>query len=151
MTNTFVLTKCRILYPNIYAPRHFGDSTKYGVGFSTENRVVLKTLSEHSIRSRNGEGAIFNAQSNYPPLVTCKASDYRALSHAFKIAELRNMSRDRLFRNVEAEIVVSVFNYEYEHHVGTGLSLSEVVIDAQALKHAALNYTGSKEEEASDD
>jgi hypothetical protein len=142
-----VLKECRLLYPNVFEKRHFHEGNpRYAIGFSSADVELPYLLKQYDIFGKEKHGVvIYNCTAGFPPIVTAKDGEWPAkygqLKEAFEIAEIRNMSRDELIRGAEATIIVRVVDYEYQDRKGKMLGLTEIIIDADKLRHKAQHYT----------
>ncbi len=130
----FIISKVKIFYPAIYEPRTapFENSKpRYSVDFMTDEEAVNE-LTEVNIFPNN-RTELYHTINKFPPLVTETYGNYKHLMEIFQIAEARNIKRDRLFMNIEAELKVRVFKHDKCGYETNALSLLEMIIKADDL------------------
>lgn len=123
-----VLNDIILTYPNIYSPRNLpGFKPRYGAGFKYEGNG----LAGKGIFSNSRD--IYNATSAYPPLVSVKNGKYSLLVEALNIADARNLSRDKLLKDMTVDLALAIYEYDNPHGQGRGISIAQVEVDAELM------------------
>lgn len=131
----FIINKAKIFYPAIYEPRTapFENSKpRYSVCFLTDDEEAVNKLTEVNILPSN-RNELYHTINSCPPLVTETYGNYKHMTEIFQIADVRNIKRNRLFMNIEAELKVSVFKHNKYGYEGNALSLLAMIIKADDL------------------
>lgn len=117
-----------IHYPHIFEARRFINREKYGIAFKIDDQTVVEELKAKGI-NYNNDKQLFNAYSARPIQIKEASGDYALLKQAFDIAEIRNISKDRLFIELLADLEISFYNYDrndnytQERYFGVGISI----------------------------
>lgn len=116
---TLELEGIPLQFISIYKPMSPFDDGRpmYCVSFKAQNL----DLREYGIQP-NDKG-LYNAKSIFAPIITFPDTEYERVQRAFAIADMRNISRDRLFVDAVADHLDIL---PYEHSRGMGLSLRGV-------------------------
>ncbi len=139
------LNGVQIIYPAIYEAHEFGDElpAKFSVGCSvTEDHVRL--LNNLGVVG-HPETGLFYFRSSHAPRVSVggnTVSAYEELVKAFQIADARNIGRDKLFRDITANIDIRLFDYNvninWSRYKGTGGAILEIWVDPYEIFSAAV-------------
>jgi hypothetical protein len=126
-----------IRFADIYKPFMTPKGTpRFGVVFvpcsDTDRDELDLQLGRSFYRENHGERR-YMARSNFAPTVTFRGLR-SVVKDLFEVADLRNVSRDALFRGVNASLWLSVKNVEWQNHTMTFLNVHEVVVDADDLQ-----------------
>lgn len=131
----FIITKAKIFYPAIYEPRTapFENSKpRYSVCFLTDDEEAVNKLTELGILPSN-RNELYHTINAYGPSIKEKYGNYKHMTEIFQIADVRNIKRDKLFMNIEAELKVRVFKCDKYGYEGNALSLLAIIIKADDL------------------
>lgn len=138
------LKNVTLLYPAIYVAHSspFGDSRpKFATAFMTLNaadEIMLDNLGINPKTSARTGEIYYSASSGIAPVVNVKGDKYDEVIRAFNIADVRNISRDKLLRGANADIKFITFRYEHGDRSGIGLGLVSITInEPQKLINAA--------------
>lgn len=129
-------------YPAIYEPQAMSHpeatnrTPKYGVTFPLEEfpQKIIQAIDGAGDRlawmARN-QKEHYRCDSMFRPLLTEISGNYAPLTAYIAMADLRNISRDRLFRGIPAELIVRPYwGVSSNAPKGFfGLSLEEVIFD----------------------
>lgn len=114
-----------ILFPNLYVPQHKFGKVQYGLAWTFGGTV-----------SRS------NAKTQFPPLITLDGAHvtphhYHQLAELFAEADVRNVTRDSLFRDCPALVQVRDFDWAHEGpygiNTGTSMLLMQVRVELADL------------------
>lgn len=140
------LKNVTLLFPAIYKPQMPFDDAKarYGASFAAGDVNNDKLLFDAGIRPRNtapDNAMMYNARSTIAPTVNVEGDKYDDLIRAYQIADVRNVGRDRLFRNAVVDMRVSTYEYDTRYGSGVGMGIvSLTILDVQAIIKAAYEF-----------
>lgn len=132
-----------IAYPHIFKPCKFGYNDRYGFAFTVADDADKDYLIEKGARYNRNRG-LFNSESNFKPKLTEKDDNYDLIEKAFRIAHIRNIDRDQLFRDMTVDLELSTYEYKMRHpytgedQVGIGLNTVSIILDGKKLLDAAM-------------
>lgn len=136
-----ILKSVELIYPQIYTGSSFeGASIRYRTAFTT-NKKTAKELAKVGVYPK-GPMDLYNTNGAYGPTVTCHEKNYNGLLAALALADARNIPRNNLFRNVTADLVVKPYDYEHDDRKGVGMTVIDVLVDANDLNTNAVHFGG---------
>lgn len=97
-------------YPSIYEKRGFANQEKFSVTFSADLVPADVRLQLHN---STYDKPMLTAKSNLAPLVTERRGRYELMAMLFQEANVRNIPRDRLLRDVPATVKMKTVDVDH--------------------------------------
>lgn len=117
----------------MHQPKNGDLPAKFYIIFECEPHVQ-RELGEFNVKPKLKDDQIrFYTNSAFAPKITVKSGKYDDLMEAFKIANVRNINRDSLMRDIHAGIVVDVIDVNAPYFLGTILQVQEILLDDNAV------------------
>lgn len=134
--DSFNIDNVNLNFVNIHEPRRLymgdaGTQESYGFAFIVNDEFQRQMLVDMGVRpSSTIENAFSVKNKNRIPITS---DDYGLLINIFKIADVRNLSRDVLFNGVRANIIVRPYHSRIRGSERLILGVEQVLVCAKDI------------------